>query len=71
MICAGIDLGGTGIKAALVDEQGRILRKKTIPTGAARHWKEIMRDIVGLITDLVQEEGLQIQDIKGVGVHGS
>ena len=31
MICAGIDLGGTGIKAALVDERGRILRKKTIP----------------------------------------
>ncbi len=68
MICAGIDLGGTGIKAALVDERGRILRKKTIPTGARRHWKEIMRDMVELITDLVQAEGLQIQDIKGVGV---
>ena len=27
-----------------------------------------MRDMVELITDLVQAEGLQIQDIKGVGV---
>lgn len=68
MICAGIDLGGTGIKAALVDEQGKILRKKTFPTGAERHWKEIMKDMTGLIADLAQEEGIPVQEIKGVGV---
>ena len=32
MVYVGIDLGGTSIKAGLVDEQGKILCKATCPT---------------------------------------
>ena len=30
----GIDIGGTNIKAGIVDEQGAILNETSIPTGA-------------------------------------
>ena len=36
MVYVGIDLGGTSIKAGLVDEQGKILCKATCPTCGAR-----------------------------------
>ena len=36
MLYIGVDLGGTGIKAGLVDEQGKILSKVSCPTGVER-----------------------------------
>ena len=38
MYYVGIDVGGTGLKAGVVDEQGKILSKVTCPTrrGARR-----------------------------------
>ena len=68
MVSVGIDLGGTGIKAALVDDQGRIIRKKTIPTGAERPWQPIMEDMTGLVSDLAKEEGLEARELAGVGI---
>lgn len=68
MIYAGIDLGGTGIKAALVDQQGRILRKKTVPTGASRPWQEIAADMNALVKDLAEAEGIGLKEIAGVGL---
>lgn len=68
MVSVGIDLGGTGIKAALVDDQGRIIRKKTIPTGAERPWQPIMEDMTGLVSDLAKEEGLEARELTGVGI---
>ena len=32
MYYVGIDVGGTGLKAGVVDEQGKILSKVTCPT---------------------------------------
>ena len=68
MIYAGIDLGGTGIKAALVDSQGRILRKKTVPTGASRPWQEIAADMNALVKDLAEDKGIGLKEIAGVGL---
>ena len=64
----GIDLGGTNMKAALVDEQCQIVRKMSRPTGAERPSEEMVRDMALLCMDLMAEEKLQASDVAGVGI---
>ena len=68
MIYAGIDLGGTTIKAALVTENGEILCKKSIPTGAERNNREIIEDMASLVKELVEDQGYTFEDIHSVGI---
>ncbi len=68
MIYAGIDLGGTTIKAALVKENGEIIVKRSIPTGAERNNRAIIEDMAGLVRELVEEQGLTFEDIHSVGI---
>ena len=68
MIYAGIDLGGTTIKAALVTENGEILCKKSIPTGAERNNRAIIEDMAALVKELVEEQGFTFNDVHSVGI---
>jgi len=68
MIYAGIDLGGTTIKAALVSEDGQVIVSKSIPTGGERPHRLVVEDMARLVLDLVEFEGLKITDIHSVGV---
>lgn len=68
MIYAGIDLGGTTIKAALVTEKGEILCEKSIPTGGERPQREVVQDMANLVLELVEKQGLDIHDIESVGI---
>ena len=68
MISVGIDLGGTTIKGALVNEQGKILRKDAVATGAQRPWQQIMADINRLTASLIRQEGISPAEVKGVGM---
>ncbi|NLY44185.1 MAG: ROK family protein [Clostridiaceae bacterium] len=64
----GIDLGGTNISAGLVDEQGSIVRKGSVPTLADRHYSEIIKDMAQLALKLVKDEGLPVEQIKAIGI---
>lgn len=64
----GIDLGGTNIKAGVVDEDGNILLKSSIPTGAQRHYSEIIRDMAEMVKDMLHEMGIPLYDLKSVGI---
>lgn len=64
----GIDLGGTNIKAGLVDEKDRILLEKRIPTDAERTADEIIGDMAKLVRDLLCESAAAGGDIAGVGI---
>ncbi len=64
----GIDLGGTNIAAAIVDEKGNILRKGSVPTLRERDYKEIVKDMAMLALQLVSEHGLKTEDIHSVGI---
>jgi len=64
----GIDLGGTNIAAGIVDEEGKIIKKGSVPTGAHRHYTEIMKDMAQLSLNLVKECGLSLEDIHSVGI---
>ena len=59
----GIDLGGTNIKGALVNEQGEIIRQSTCPTHAEQGVEAVTATIADMIRDLAKGE-----DIAGVGL---
>lgn len=64
----GIDLGGTNIAAAIVDDHGNIVRKDSVPTGRERHHEEIIKDMAMLAIRIVDEQGLKMKDIHSVGI---
>lgn len=65
----GIDLGGTNIKAGLVDENFKILHSASTKTGAKRHYTEIIKDMASLAIRVVEEAGYDIKkDVKSVGI---
>ena len=64
----GIDLGGTNIAAGLVSELGEILVKGSVPTMSERPATEIVKDMAGLAKKLIEDYGMSISDIKGVGI---
>ncbi len=64
----GIDLGGTGIKIGLVDENGNVLARKSTPTRADRGEDAIIADIVKMMFDLLAECGCTLEEITSVGI---
>ena len=68
MLKIGIDLGGTNIAAGIVNEQGKILYKKSVLTGAGRWCEEIINDIVALCHALCNEADMDMADIDSVGI---
>lgn len=68
MYYIGIDLGGTKIAAGIVDEDGKIIKKDSMPTERTRESEEIVNDICLLIQKLLKETNLSVKDIYSVGV---
>ncbi len=64
----GLDLGGTNLKGALVDDHARILCKHSIPTDAARGPDAVIADMVAMTEQLIQKSGLDRSAIVGIGV---
>ena len=68
MYYIGIDLGGTGIKAGVVDEKGNILIKDSCPTGAERGYEAVIHDMAMLALDVVKKGGYDMADVKAIGI---
>ncbi|MBQ8637005.1 MAG: ROK family glucokinase [Clostridia bacterium] len=64
----GIDLGGTNIAAGVVDENGKILSKASVPTKAIRPNEEYGDDMIMIAKKVIVDAGMDISDIKAVGV---
>lgn len=64
----GVDLGGTNIAAGLVDESYKIVRKKSIPTGADRAPELIVADMATLCRALCEEAQVSLADVVSVGI---
>lgn len=58
----GVDLGGTKIAAALVNELGEIQDQDVIPTEANKGSKRVIQNIISAI------ESVWIQDVRGIGL---
>jgi len=68
MLYIGIDLGGTGIKAGVVDEKGAILIKDSRPTLPERGYEAVIRDMAQLAIDVTGRIGHTMDDIKAIGI---
>ena len=64
----GIDLGGTNIAAGIVDDNGKLIYKSSVPTQKERHYSEIIKDMAELVKTIVADAGYDISDIKAVGI---
>ncbi len=68
MYYIGIDLGGTNIAVGLVNDKGEILEAMSTPTLSPRSYTEIVADMVRLSREVVKKAGLQMSDVKSIGV---
>lgn len=63
----GIDVGGTNVKIALVDSDGKIGYSNTIPTRAEMGYEYTINNMKQAIRDLLLETKLSAKDIEGIG----
>lgn len=68
MYYIGIDVGGTNIKAGLIDEAGTVLYRAQTPTQAARPGEEIGADIGRLARKVAEESGTPLSEIRSIGI---
>ncbi len=59
MLYVGIDLGGTGIKAGLVNEEGTIVARAECPTGVERGHEAVIADMAKLALDVIARAALR------------
>ena len=65
----GCDLGGTNLRAAIVDvESGDVLYHMSIPTQAREGHDAVMERMAELFLQVIQAAGLQKDEIGGIGV---
>lgn len=67
----GIDIGGTGIKAGLLDENLRILQQRSIPTlsqPGANDNEKVTNAVEKLMRELCEAEGIGLAQVLAAGV---
>ena len=68
MIRVGIDIGGTGIKVGLVNENIQIIKEGSIPTVIDIPFEEQVKRIADCVISTVCDAGLTVDDIASVGI---
>lgn len=64
----GVDLGGTNIKAGVVDENYGIVSYASRPTEAKRPFEAVVASIAEVAREAAQKAGVRIEDMPCVGV---
>ena len=59
---------GTNIAIGLVDEEGNIVHKDSVPTLGNREQDEILKDMAMLSLKVIKDAGVSIDDVKSIGV---
>ena len=68
MVYIGIDVGGTGIKIGVVDEQGQLIHQGETPTLVSRPYQEIIADMGRCALKVLDEAKLTVDDVHSVGI---
>lgn len=63
----GIDVGGTNVKIALVNDKGSIIYSNSIPTRAEMGYEYTINNMKEAIRDLLKETNSKPKDIEGMG----
>src|SRR6266496_5334414 len=65
----GCDLGGTNLRAAIVDvENGTVLHQMSVPTLAREGHEAVLRRMADLFTQVIEAAGMKKDDIGGIGI---
>src|SRR5262245_26622773 len=64
----GLDVGGTSMKAGVVDDSGKPLSAVSLPTEAAKGQEHGLRQMCETIRAAVQEAGLRMDQVAAIGV---
>ena len=64
----GIDIGGTNLKAGLVDEEGHLLSVVREPQGKFESQEVFVRRLADLALSAIREGGVAPSAVKGVGM---
>ena len=68
MVYVGIDVGGTGLKAGVVDENGKIISKVSCPTLVERGAEPVVNDMAQLALKAIEESPYTLDDVKAIGI---
>lgn len=68
MYYIGIDLGGTNIAVGITDENGKIIKKDSVPTLKEREYPEIIKDMAMLSLKVIKDAGIDIKEVRSIGV---
>ena len=68
MLRLGVDVGGTFIKAGVVDENYNILHKISVPTGGDAVYQKLVENIAHAAELAAREAGVDINEIASVGI---
>jgi len=68
MLYIGIDVGGTSVKAGVVDEKGNILHKASCLTLVERGHEAVIHDMAQLAIRVVEESGHTMDEIHSIGI---
>ena len=68
-VFVGCDLGGTNIKAGLVDiNTGSVIRSNSVPTLSRQGPEDVLERMAKLIADLIDESKIERESIGGLGI---
>lgn len=64
----GIELGVKNIVAGILDKNGKLIRRDTVPTNKDRDFELIIEDMCSLIEKVIDDEGIELRNIRYIGV---
>ena len=68
MYYVGIDVGGTNLKAGVVDEQGKIISKVDCPTQVERGHEAVVENMAHLALKAIEKAGVSMDEVKSIGI---
>ena len=67
-VMIGIDMGGTSLRALVVNPQNEILAVEKAPTNVAQKPDGLIRDLAALVEDVVRAAGLRKSQLRAVSI---
>jgi glucokinase len=67
-VIVGIDMGGTALRALVVNPQNEILAVEKTPTNVAQKPEGLIRDLAALTEDVVRAAGLRKSQLRAVSI---
>lgn len=70
-LAIGVDIGGTNIKAGIIDSQGNVILKKNRPTEAQKGGQVVLKNIIKIVSELINKNNSDKKIISiGIGSPG-